>query len=650
MKVSLEGAAGARADGLTDPTTGISAGDAGNGNGHSSGNGNGNVVGFFMGGSESHPSGSALHAFPSLMAVTPAGGNRSPAGGIDGAGGGLDGSGGGGREWGGVVGESMVNRLLSALIDCPRQGGGKEGGIDGRECKDEEEEDEEDEEDEEEEEQGEEKEGDGERREEGERGSVKDEVGEEEGFLRGILENGNEGGGGAAAGGKREKNRGVGKGGEEVEWVLPAEGEVLSDAALSGNLLRGPSLLSHPWGQVDFGQIKNSQLNSWQPNSGQIWGQMEGGRGAGGGLLGGGAGDRGSGLGGPLSAEEWRGMGLEARMRLELAHVGLLRVHGLQESQRQDDEISASLRMSHRRLQAKEQHNQHKAAYLEEVVASRRLEEERSCEKLVVDRLLEMAYARRTGLKMAGAAGTITKGAGSSLKLARQSAVHFVRHALQRADQWHAGTLLPHLQRVHPDLQPSPSLLSEPSLLPWTPGPGGVGTPGLGGVGRSSGVVTTPGGTPNAPAGATGAATSAAGAAGGAGAGGLDGSGAGLSGAGASAPSLLALFNRQRLALFPPSPPRPSIPLSFAPTATTTAAAAAGGCNENIPGGESPALQIAGLSPLRAGGGEEDGAGGAAGGVPEAETDSLVASMLIAGSPCDSFREGALLILRGGVL
>ncbi|CAI5476519.1 unnamed protein product, partial [Closterium sp. Yama58-4] len=415
MSGATEGAAGARADGHTDPTTGIPAGDA-----------------------ESHPSG-VLHALPSLMAVTPAGGNRSPAGGLEGAGGGLDGSGGGGREWGGVVGESMVHRV-----------------------------------------------------------------------------------------------------------------------------------------------------------------------------------------------------------RLELAHVGLLRVNGLQESQRQDDEISASLRMSHRRLQAKAQHNQHKAAYLEEVVASRRLEEERSCEKLVVDRLLEMAYARRTGLKMAGAAGTITKGAGSSLKLARQSAVHFVRRALQRADQWHAGTLLPHLQRVHPDLQPSPSLLAEPSPLPWTPGPGGVGTPGLGGVGRSSGVVTTPGGTPSAAAGAAASAAAGAADAGGAGAGGLDGSGAGLSGAGASAPSLLALFNRQRLALFPPSPPRPPIPLSFAPTAATTAApTAAGGtgANENVLGGESPALEIAGLSPLRGAGGEEGGAGGAAGGVQEAETDSLVASMLIAGSPCDSFRE-----------
>ncbi|CAI5490338.1 unnamed protein product [Closterium sp. Naga37s-1] len=490
----------------------------------------------------------ALHALPPLMAVTPAGGNRSPAGGLEGAGGGLDGGlGGGGREWGGVVGESMVNRLLSALIDCPRQGGGKEGGCDGGECKDDEEEEDEEEEEEE----------------------------------------------------------------------------------------------------VDFGRIRNSQSNSWQPNSGQIWAQMEGGRGPGGGLLGGGGGERGSGGGGPLSAEEWRGMGLEARVRLELAHVGLLRVHGLQEAQRQDDEISASLRISHRRLQVKAQHNQHKAAYLEEVVASRRLEEERSCEKLVVDRLLEMAYARRTGLKMAGAAGTITKGAGSSLKLARQSAVHFVRRALQRADQWHAGTLLPHLQRVHPDLQPSPSLLAERSPLPWTPGPGGVGTPGLGGVGRSSGVVTTPGGTLSA----HGAAAGAAGAAGGAGAGGLDGSGTGLSGAGASAPGLLSLFNRQRLALFPPSPPRPPIPLSFAPTATTTAAAAAvaaAGADDTAMGGESPALEIAGLSPLRGagagGGGEEGGAGGAGGGgVREAEADSLVASMLIAGSPCDSFREGAWL-------
>ncbi|CAI7849135.1 unnamed protein product, partial [Closterium sp. NIES-54] len=235
------------------------------------------------------------------------------------------------------------------------------------------------------------------------------------------------------------------------------------------------------------------------------------------------------------------------------------------------------------------------------------------------------------GFKMAGAAGTITKGAGSSLKLARQSAVHFVRRALQRADQWHSGTLLPHLQRVHPDLQPSPSLLAEPSPLPWTPGPGGVGTPGLGGVGRSSGVVTTPGGTASAPAAAA------------AGAGGLDGSGAGLSGAGAPAPGLLSLFNRQRLALFPPSPPRPPIPLSFAPTATTTAAAAAAaaaGADDTAMGGESPALEIAGLSPLRgAGGGEEGGAGGAGGGVREAEADSLVASMLIAGSPCDSSKE-----------
>ncbi|GJP49496.1 hypothetical protein CLOM_g8695, partial [Closterium sp. NIES-68] len=292
--------------------------------------------------------------------------------------------------------------------------------------------------------------------------------------------------------------------------------------------------------------------------------------------------------------------------------------------ERQDDEISSHLRTSQRRLQVKSQHNQHKAAYLEEVVASRRLEEERSCEKLVVDRLLEMAYARRTGLKITGATGTITKGAGSSLKLARQSAVHFVRRALQRAEEWQAGTLLPHLQRVHPDLQPSPSLLAEPSPLPWTPGPGGVGTPGMGGVGG----VSTPGGIPGTPA----AAAAAAGTGGGAPAGGADGSGAGASGAGATS-SLLALFNRQRLALFPPSPPRNPIPLSFTtPTtnaSTAAATAAAGGAAAAAtPGGASPAHEIAGLSPL-----------GAGGGAPDAETDSLVASMLIPGSPCDFLSE-----------
>ncbi|KAG0599006.1 hypothetical protein M758_12G119500 [Ceratodon purpureus] len=128
--------------------------------------------------------------------------------------------------------------------------------------------------------------------------------------------------------------------------------------------------------------------------------------------------------------EQYRRMSVDDRLLVELSSVGLLPVQPREHNEQEVDDIGEEIRRLQAELDEQVVRNKEHLCRLESAVVERRLTEERAREKLAMDKLVELAYKKKTG-------GRSNKGAAA--KGARAAALAFAKRVLARVHNYEAG-------------------------------------------------------------------------------------------------------------------------------------------------------------------------------------------------------------------